>query len=150
MHVESPGVGGCSSPHTHPTAVPWPPKEPGRREGGKPTKDGEDSVRCPAWFCPHCLLQFCSKMLGPRWFYLQTPLTLSPQRRKHLAPRCPFNDSISVFKKVNVGGEERKEKLRSQPVHDTVLTAGFGVFYCLLFLMAFHFFPHNENVHFSL
>jgi len=30
-----------------------PPKEPARREEGQPTKDGEDSVRRPAWFCPH-------------------------------------------------------------------------------------------------
>lgn len=100
-------------------------------EGGReesPQRMGRTVWGVQPGFALTCLLQFCSKMLGPRWFYLQTPLTLSPQRRKHLAPRCPLNDSISVFKKVNVRGEKRKEKLRSQPVHDTVLTAGFGCF----------------------
>ena len=64
MHVERLGVGGCSALHTHPAAVPWPPKEPARREEGKPTKDREDSVSVqPA--SALTLLHFCSKMLGP-------------------------------------------------------------------------------------
>lgn len=34
----------------------------------------------------------------------------------------------------------RKENLRFQPVHDTVLTAGFRMFHCLLLVLAFFLF----------
>ena len=100
------------------------------------------------------LLHFCSKMLGPWWFYLQTPLTLSPQRRKRLAPRCPLNDSTSFFKKSEIGGvgggKERKPEVPTSSWHSAnsriqdVLLSSFGAGFLLFF------FSYNENVHFLL
>ena len=53
MHVERPGVGAALHPTPTQQQPLVPPKEAARREERQPTKDGEDSGTCPAWFCPH-------------------------------------------------------------------------------------------------
>lgn len=66
----------------------------GSLEGERKAMEG-GAVGEPSLVLPF-LLHFLSRMLGPLWFHLQTPLPLNPQRTKHLGPRTLLNDSIFV------------------------------------------------------
>ena len=162
MHVERPGVGGCSAPHTHPAAVPRPPKGT-CKEGGRTAHKGRggqcetSSLVLPSPFSFISAL----KRWVPDGSSSKHPLRSVPRGGNAWHQDVPWMILFLFFKKVNVRGwvGERKGNLRSQQVHDTVLTAGFRMFYCLLLVLAFFFIPtmrmyifyyHDEETSYTL